>query len=75
MASPSCSFSFLLDSPCPGGLITDYPGQVEVISLRHFAKDGSGHLQLHGLCGDAAFDSECKLLLARAGKQSHLYAK
>ena len=67
MASPSCSFSSLLDSPCPCGLSTDYPGQVEVLSLRDCTKDVSGHLQLHGLSADTAVDSEYKLLLARAG--------
>ena len=67
MASPSCSFSSSLDSPCHCGLSTDYPAQVEVISLRDCTKDVSGHLQLHGLSVDTAVNSECKLLLARAG--------
>ena len=57
-----------MDSPCPCGLSTDYPAQVEVISLRpDCTKDVSGHLQLHGLSVDTAVNSECKLLLARAG--------
>ena len=68
MASPSCSFSALLDSTTACGLSSDYPGQVEVESLKNCTRDISRHGQLHGLSGDNALDSECKLLLARAGK-------
>ena len=68
MASPSCSFSALLDSTTTCGLSSDYPGQVEVESLRNCTRDISRHRQLHGLSGDKALDSEWKLLLARAGK-------
>ena len=60
MASPSCSISALLDS--------DYTGQVEDESLKNCTRDISRHRQLHGLSEDNALDSECKLLLARAGK-------
>ena len=52
------------------GLSSDYPGQVEVVSLRNCTKDILRHHQLHGLSGDNAVDSECKLLLARAGRAS-----
>ena len=68
MASPSGSFSALLDSTTACGLSSDYPGQVEVESLRNCTRDIPRHRQLHGLSGDSALDSECKLLLARAGK-------
>ena len=68
MASPSCSFSALLDSTTACGLSSDYPGHVEVESLRNCTRDISRHRQLHGLSGDKALDSEWKLLLARAGK-------
>ena len=68
MASPSCSFSALLDSTIACGLSSDYPGQVEVESLRNCTRDIPRHRQLHGLSGDNALDSECKLLSARAGK-------
>ena len=67
MASPFYSFSALLDSTIACGL-SDYPGQVEVESLRNCTRDIPRHRQLHGLSGDNALDSECKLLLARAGK-------
>ena len=52
----------------PVVLSSDYPGQVEVESLRNCTRDIPRHRQLHGLSGDNALDSECKLLLARAGK-------
>ena len=68
MASPSCSFSALLDSTIACGLSSNYPGQAEVQSLRNCTRDIPRHRQLHGLSGDNALDSECKLLLARAGK-------
>ena len=68
MASPSCSFSALLDSTIASGLGSDYPGQVEVKSLRNCTRDIPRHRQLHGLSRGNALDSECKLLLARAGK-------
>ena len=68
MASPSCGFSALLDSTTACGLSSDYPGQVEVESLKNCTRDISRHRLLHGLSGDNALDTECKLLLARAGK-------
>ena len=68
MASPSSSFSALLESTTACGLSSDSPGQVEVESLRNFTGDIPRHRQLHGLSGDNALDSECKLLSARAGK-------
>ena len=68
MASPSCGFSAVLDSTIACGLSSDYPGQVEVESLRNCTRDIPTHRQLHGLSGDNAHASECKLLLARAGK-------
>ena len=68
MVSASCSFSALLDSTIACGLSSDYPGQVEVESLRNCTRDISRHRQLIGLSGDNALDSECKLLLARTGK-------
>ena len=68
MASPSCSFSAILDSTTACGVSSDYPGQVEVESLRNCTRDISRHRQLHGLSADNALDSEFKLLLARAGK-------
>ena len=68
MASPFYSFSALLDSTIACGLSSDYPGQVEVESLRNCTRDIPRHRQLHGLSGDNALDSECKLLLARTSK-------
>ena len=68
MASASCSSSSLLDSTITCGLSSDYPGQVEVQSLRNCTRDIPRHRQVHGLSGDTPLDSECKLLLARAGK-------
>ena len=68
MASPSCSFSALLESTIARGSSSYYPGHVEVESLRNCTKDILRHRQLHGLSGENALDSECKLLLARAGK-------
>ena len=70
MASPSCGFSALLDCTTACGLSSDYPGQVEVESLRNCTRDISRHRQMHGLSGDNALDNEWKLLLARAGKGS-----
>ena len=67
MASPSCSFSALLDSPTACGLSSDYLGQVEVKSSRNCTRDIFRHRQLHGLSADDALDSEYNLLLARAG--------
>ena len=68
MASPSFSFSALIQGATTTcGLSSDYPGQVEVVSLRDCTRDVSGHCKLHGLSTDKALDSEYKLLLARAG--------
>ena len=67
MASQSCSFSALLDTATACGLSSDYPAQVEVVLLRDCTRDVWRHRQLHGLSGDNALDSECKLFLARAG--------
>ena len=39
MTSPSCSFSALLDSTIACGLGSDYPGQVDVESLRNCTRD------------------------------------
>ena len=69
MASPSCSFSSLLEGATACGLSSDYPGQTEVISLKQCERDVSRHLEQHKLSGDKALDSECKLLLARAGNR------
>ena len=50
------------------GLSSDYLGQVAVESLTNCTRGIPRHHQLHGPSGDNALDSECKLLLARAGK-------
>ena len=63
----SCSFSALLERVSACGLSSDYPGHVDVVSLKECTRDISRHLQLHGLSADEAVDSEFKLLLARAG--------
>ena len=62
----SCSFSAFLERVTACGLSSDYPGHVEVVSLKECARAISRHLQLHGQSEDKAVDSEFKLL-ARAG--------
>ena len=57
-----CSFSALLERVTACGLSNDYPGHVEVVSLKECTRDISRHLS-----ADKAVDSEFKLLLARAG--------
>ena len=62
----SCSFSAFLERVTACGLSSDYPGHVEVVSLKECARAISRHLQLHGQSADKAVGSEFKLL-ARAG--------
>ena len=62
----SSSFSAFLERVTACGLSSDYPGHVEVVSLKECSRDISQHLQLHGQSADKVVDSEFKLL-ARAG--------
>jgi len=57
----SCSFSALLDRVTACGLSCDYPGHVEVVSLKECTRDISRHL-----VADKVVDSEFKLVLAQA---------
>jgi len=57
----SCSFSALLEWVTVCGLSCDYPGHVEVVSLKECTRDISQHLS-----ADKVVDSEFKLLLAQA---------
>jgi len=59
----SCSFSAFLERVTACGLSSDYPGHVEVVSLKKCARDISRHLQLHGQSADKAVDSEFKSLV------------
>ena len=57
----SCSFFALLDRVTACGLCCDYPGHVEIVSLKECTRDISLHLS-----ADKVADSEFKLLLVRA---------
>ena len=63
----STSFSALLKRVTACGLSSDYPGHVEVVSLKECTRAISRHLQLRPSAGKAV-DSEFKLffLTARA---------
>jgi len=62
----SSSFSAFLERVTACGLGSDYPGHLEVVSLKQCTSDISQHLQLHGQSAVKAVDSEFKLL-ARTG--------
>ena len=68
MASPSCSFSVLLQGAGNCGLSSNYPDQTEIVSFQYCTREVSRHRELGGLSADTELDSEYKLLLARAGK-------
>ena len=70
MASPTCSFSALLQGAGNCGLSRDYPDQTEIVSLQDCTREVSRHRELCGLSADTELDSEYKLLLARAGKST-----
>ena len=72
MASPSCGFPTLLQGAGSCGLSSDYPDQTEIVSLQDCTRDVSRHRELCGLSADTELDSEYKLLLARAGKSTHM---
>ena len=57
----SCSFFALLERVTACGLSCDYPGHVDVVSLKECTRDISRHLS-----ADKVVDSEFKLLVARA---------
>ena len=58
----SCRFSALLERVAACGLSSDYPGHVEVVSLKEYKRDISRHLS-----AGKVVDIEFQLLLARAG--------
>ena len=68
MAPPSCSFSAPLHGAGNCVLSSNYPDQTEIVSFQDCTREASRHRELCGLSADTELDSECKLLLARAGK-------
>ena len=61
-----CEFSKLVGGPC--GASTDYPSNVECVSIRDCDRDVKGHLKFCKISDDIAVQNESRLLLARAGK-------
>lgn len=64
-----CSYSRLLNQPATiCGQSSDYPGQVECVTLKDCTTDVTGHLATFKLSTDEGVATEMKLLLVRAGK-------
>ena len=63
-----CSYITLLGKVSPCGASSDYPGQLECVTLKDCNKCVTGHLSVFGLSMDEGLRTEVKLLLARAGK-------
>ena len=63
-----CSYITLLGKVTLCGQSSDYPGQLECVTLKDCTKDVIGHLSVFGLSADEGLRTEVRLLLARAGK-------